>query len=384
MTLQDPNTRVPASPAALPPLHPGDGGARLRNPEGKVRGGGRGVLLRLGSGEDRHDFLRAAAQSVDQWRAADSGAVHAAARARQCRSARRRRGGAARPLERAGRHRHGDALSHAARLSGDAAAGPPPDAGGIPRSDHADERLLGEHAQVHRQPAEGVVGRRGDGGERLRIRLSAEARDGRRLLASALHGGDARGHRAGIHLPGSEPGRGQPEREDGSGGDAQPEMARRGGPVRDRNGAGVEGAGRRSGKLSDRGLLLPGRAGRRKGRLADQHDAARAVASARGRAAGRCPLRRRLHRRSRQPAEAAVRGLDGAKGSTDPRSCLGLPGRRARSRSPTWSWCCARSTASPRATSPPRTAGPRTERASTSPRSPTSPTTARPHAATGS
>ena len=45
-------------------------------------------------------------------------------------------------------------------------------------------RLLGQLPQVHRQPAQGVVRRRGHAGERLRLRLAAA--DRRRLLATRL------------------------------------------------------------------------------------------------------------------------------------------------------------------------------------------------------
>ena len=135
--------RLPASAPSLLPLHAGDGRAGLRHFQGAVPQGRRHVLLGLGSGEDGHRLVRAPAQPVHQRRPADPRAVHAAAHPRQHRPPRRRRGGAARPLQRPGRHRLRDALPHAARLPGGAAPSRPSHVPGLSGKDHAQGRATG-------------------------------------------------------------------------------------------------------------------------------------------------------------------------------------------------------------------------------------------------
>ena len=71
-----------------------------------------------------------------------------------------------------------------------AAPGRPPHPDRLPREDHPQGRLLGEQPQVRDQPAQGLVGASGHEGQRLRLRLPPEAREGRRVLPPALHGRD--------------------------------------------------------------------------------------------------------------------------------------------------------------------------------------------------
>ena len=89
--------------------------------------------------------------------------VDPAAAARQHRPARRRHHGAARARQHPGLHRHPDAVQPAARLHPDAARRTRTRTSTTSsRPRRADEGLLGEHARLHGQPAQGVVGRRRD------------------------------------------------------------------------------------------------------------------------------------------------------------------------------------------------------------------------------
>ena len=86
----------------------------------------------------------------------------------------------------------------------------PRHAGRLHRDRDQPDELLGPLPQVHRQPAQGLVRRRGHEGERLRLRLAAPER--RRPLAPADVRGDGRGEDQGLHGDGPEPGRRRPER----------------------------------------------------------------------------------------------------------------------------------------------------------------------------
>ena len=109
-----------------------------------------------------------------------------AAAARQRRTAGRRHARAARPRLDSGIDRHPDAVRPAARLSADARVrardrrrSP------LHRAESHADRLVVELRQVHRQPAEGVVRRRRDARQRLRLRLAA-AHLGRSLASGLL------------------------------------------------------------------------------------------------------------------------------------------------------------------------------------------------------
>ena len=98
--------------------------------------------------------------------------------------------GAARPRQHPGLDRHPDAVQHPAGLHPDAAPAVAPDARHVRRAQRARHRRLGRPAAVHRLAAEGVVGRRGDRGERLLLRLPAAHQ--RRPLALRDDAEDAR------------------------------------------------------------------------------------------------------------------------------------------------------------------------------------------------
>ena len=143
-------------------------------------------------------------------------------------------------------------------------------------------RLLGQHARLHRQPAEGMVGRGGDRRERLLLRLPA-APD--RQPQHLRHGDGAdQGHRQGLL-----PVRREPRRRLGQHAHAAPRhvearLARRARLLADRVRDVVEGrAGdrvRRDAHRGDRhrGVLLPRRRAHREGRHVHQHPADAAVA----------------------------------------------------------------------------------------------------------
>ncbi len=129
--------------------------------------------------------------------------VHPAAAARQHRAPRRRDHGDARPREHPGLERHSDALRPAARLPADAPRARVREPAGLHRGRLGGEGLLGQHELLRHQPAEGVVGSRGDGGERLLLRLSAAHH--RRARHLRHRDGAARGQVQGLLPDGPEP-----------------------------------------------------------------------------------------------------------------------------------------------------------------------------------
>ena len=123
----------------------------------------------------------------------------------------RRHHGDARPLHHPGLDRPRDPVRPAARLP--AAAGRrrgPRDARLLCRARGHADRLLGQLPQVRRQPAQGVVRRRGHAGERLRLRLAAARR--RRPLAAALLRPHGQGRGEGLLPVRPEPRRRRAER----------------------------------------------------------------------------------------------------------------------------------------------------------------------------
>ena len=192
-----PELRVPDPQAPLRALHAGDGGGGVRLHAGGVRAGRRAALRELrAASAPRAIVLRRRLDPAHHRRADDPRRRHPAAAARQHRPARRRHHGAARP-------RHASRAPPTSRRS--TTCSPATCRSPAPTSDH--ETLDELHRargpcrpatgptlpQVHRQPAQGVVRRRGDAGERLRLRLAAA--DRRRPLAAAVlrpHGRRAR------------------------------------------------------------------------------------------------------------------------------------------------------------------------------------------------
>src|SRR6266540_1929334 len=113
--------------------------------------------------------------SAHCWRAADPHLDAGAAAARQYRPARRRHSGATRPRDHPGQHRYRHALQSAPRL--------PEYSKCEPRARHVRrlychrgdaDGLLEQFSKIHRQPAQGLVWRRRNQGEQLRLRLAAQ------------------------------------------------------------------------------------------------------------------------------------------------------------------------------------------------------------------
>ena len=251
-----------------------------------------------------------------------------------------------------------DAVRPAARLP--AAAGRrrgARDARRLRRVRGAADRLLGQLPQVHRQPAQGVVRRRGHAGERLPLRLAAA--DRRRLLAAAVLRPHGQGRGEGLLPVRPEP---------------RPAAARTPGCT----GPGLRNldwlvvldwfetesavfwkndpTGPPPDRDQDRGLLHPRRRRAGEGGQLHQHAAAAPVARQGARPARRLPLRRLVRLQPRQAAQAAVRRLDRPAGPAAAAPHLGLRLRRARRACPTarragsrasrtWRRCCRRSTA---------------------------------------
>ncbi len=99
---------------------------------------------------------------------------HPAGPAGQHGPARRRHPRPARARLHPGLHRHPDAVQPAAGLPGHAARRRAHVAGRVLRGRRPDDRLLGRHPGLHGQPAQGLVRRRRDGGERLLLRPAAQ------------------------------------------------------------------------------------------------------------------------------------------------------------------------------------------------------------------
>ena len=203
--------------------------------------------------------------------------------ARQHRAARWRHHGPARPYQHPGQHGHPDAVQHAADIPAAAECVPSSrHATGLHPDRDAADRLVDELPEIHDQPAQGLVWRECDQGERLWLPASPQAHGG--PVATADDDGDGgRGGEGAIH-PGSEPG--------GRGGELGPGGARAGkaGVVggarfrdeRDRQflAEGPAGAARRTDARTDRhgGVLPAVRAGGGEGRHRHQYGSAGAVA----------------------------------------------------------------------------------------------------------
>ena len=100
---------------------------------------------------------------------------HPPATARQHRPARRRHPGAARARLDPGLHRHPHPVRPAPRLPAHAARARERGSRDLRGRGEHGQGLLGRHEQLHGQPAEGLVGRGGHGGQRLLLRLPAPA-----------------------------------------------------------------------------------------------------------------------------------------------------------------------------------------------------------------
>ena len=295
-----PALRLPAAQEALPPLHP-----RVRL--GDVRLLGRGLPLRrpqddgeLGPGAHRRVLLRGRVDAAHRRRPVHPhGGDHPAA-AREHGAARWRNHRAPRPRLHPGLDRHPDALQHPPRLPADAAHRGVRRLRELRAGGLVADRLVGPLRVVLGQPDEGLLRRRGDGGERVAVQ--AAAADRQRQLRLLDGPADAHRQGEGLHHRGREPRRRQREltRQPPRAGEAR--LARRARPDRDRvrrllvrqPGDRIRGARHRAD--SDRGLLHAGGGPHREGRLVHEHPAADPVALA----------RRSSRRRTRAPTSGST------------------------------------------------------------------------------
>ena len=191
-TLAGPALRLPGAEAPLRPLHPGDWSRRCAASP-RRRSPGSPTRSSRNSGRERTDRvrLRGRLDPAHGRRAVHPHRRDPAAAAGQHRPAGRRHPRAARARQHPGLDRHPHAVQPAAGLPADAvrarARGPRHLPGGRGRR----HRLLGQQARLHGEPAQGVVGRRRDRGERLLLRLPAAA-DRRPRHLPHRHGPDRR------------------------------------------------------------------------------------------------------------------------------------------------------------------------------------------------
>ncbi len=257
--------------------------------------------------------------------------VDPAGTARQHRPPRRRDHGAARPRHDPGLHRHPDALRpaarvhpHAERAQGDAPAG-------VPGRRRGAEGLLGQHARLRDQPAQGLVRRRGDGRERLLLRPPAPHL--RRPLDVHHRPQDDRRRVRGLLRARGEPGGGDDELQAAAPRPGGPALARRARPAGDRDRHLLEERPRdRDRGDADRGhrhrgVPAPRGDAHREGRLVHQHPAPAAVAPPGRRAAGGRAQRPVVRPRAGPPDPGPARGLRPRARRGDPGPHLGLPDR---------------------------------------------------------
>ena len=269
----------------------------------------------LGPRADHRLLLRARLDAAHQRRADDPRRRDPAAAARQHGPPGRRDHGDARPRVDPGLDRHPHALRPAAGLPADAqGARGRVRARGLRRLQRQRARLVVELRQVHRLAAEGLLRRRGDRGERLRLRAAAE--DHGQPLALPDDAARLRRRPRRAARDGPEPGRRLAALRPAAARARAPEVARGARPLRARDrdvlARRARGPLRRDapGGHPDRGLPDAGRLARREGRALHQHAAAAAVARQGDRAARRRALGAVVHAPPVQARARALRGLD--------------------------------------------------------------------------
>ncbi len=182
--------RVPAAESPLRPLHPGSGLQDHRHPGEGPAGGLQGLRRHRRQGQGRHHHVRHGLDPAHRRRPEHPRHVHHPDAARQHGGGRRRRERPARGVQRPGLHRPRPAVPHPARLHrnpGHQLA----EARGLPETPGQEQRpaerqLVAERAQVHGQPAQGLLRRCRHGGQRVRLPVDAQAgcRQGLQLARS--------------------------------------------------------------------------------------------------------------------------------------------------------------------------------------------------------
>ncbi len=170
-----PPLRLPGPQAALRALHPRGGRRRSaawprRVPRGRPRD-----HRELGPRPHDGVGLLGGLDPPQRRRAVHPRRGDPADAARQHGAPRRRHPRAARPRVDPGLDRHPDALRPAAGLHPHAQRAPAPDLRVVPRRGRGQDRVLGTHGRLHGEPAQGLVGRRGDRRQRLRRSTTCRA-----------------------------------------------------------------------------------------------------------------------------------------------------------------------------------------------------------------
>ena len=224
-SLSDPQVGVPDSQASLLSVHARDGGRELRHQTRRLRISGRVRDPELRSRTHHLLRLRGGLDPALPGRAVHPHRLDPPAPAGQHGPTWRRHHGSARARHDPGLDRHPDPVQPAARLPADAQRRSSRDLRRLRRRcGHPGDPqgLLGQRPQLRHQPAQGLVGRRGNEGEQLRLRLSAEDQ------RCPWHLSDAGAHaqrRCRRLLPaGAEPGGGIGQRADAAHGDEPPQM----------------------------------------------------------------------------------------------------------------------------------------------------------------
>ena len=192
-----------------------------------------------------------------------------------------------------------------------------------------DTGAWGELKSYCREPAEGLVGRRGNAGEQLRLPYLPRIDGDHSHYPMMLRMID--GETKGLHRHRPEPGRRLGQLRAAAQGAREPRLARRARHDRDRDRRVlVRLAGDRDRRAAarghrHRGVLPAGRGAHREGRHVHEHAAPAAVAFQGRRAAAGLPLGPVVHLPARPAHAREARRLAGPERPADPRPRLGLP-----------------------------------------------------------
>ena len=266
--------RLPAHEGALLPLHAGGGVGHHRHPEGSVprdlQAGRRDGPARQG----HDDRVRGRPHAPHHRRPAHPERRPAPAVPRQHGAAGRRHERRARPRQHPGQHRPRDLVGDPARVPAHPRARPeePERLRAAERAQEVRRELVEllrhQLPELHGQPPQGLVRRRGDGGERVRVRVRAEARV--ELLVDLDLRPGAEGQDGGRHPLRDDRHQHRAGLQPGHGGPREAQVARRHGPSADDELRVLAAAGRGPEDHPDRGLHGPDDPLDREGRVLRQ------------------------------------------------------------------------------------------------------------------
>ena len=284
---------VPAPAQALLALHAGDGRLDHRHSRRAVPGDRQDRRRDRPSRQGDDGRLRGRAHAPHHRRPAHPHRRHPAAPARQHGAAGRRHERRARSRQHPGQHRQRDLVGDPARLSAHPGAGAeePRRLRDPERAQEVRRELLEllrhQLPEVHGQPAQGLVRRRGDEGQRVRLRLHPQAGD--ELVVDLDLRPGAQEEDGGRHPVGDDRDQHRSRRQPGDAGAGQPQVAGGDGPAADDQLGVLAAAGRGSEVDPDRGLHDPDHALDREGRLVREQRPLDAVEGGGRSARGRPP-----------------------------------------------------------------------------------------------